>query len=256
MQSKIFAIGGALKLKSKNIIINNFISAVGRGSKILIIPSSQIESEIAEISQTYCDFFAQVGLEPEFLNPQQIAVLDNSTAQALLTSVQGVFFSGGSQSQLVDIMRETALLTAINLKFSQDKLIIAGTSAGCAALSEVMIARGLDKPEIAQGLGFINTMIMDQHFSSGNQEYHQPRFRRLLQAVYQNPKLIGVGVDENTAAIIVQEKVQEVIGEGAVTIIDVSKTTSQPVATEPTPELAAGGIKVSVMRGTKALSEN
>ncbi|HET9641962.1 MAG TPA: cyanophycinase, partial [Burkholderiaceae bacterium] len=98
---------------------------------------------------------------------------------------------------------------------------IAGTSAGASAMSEHMLAEGQVSPhpakglvDLAAGLGFVPRAIIDQHFSE------RQRLGRLLAVVAQNPYLLGVGIDEDTALVIERGGGLEVVGRGAVTLVD------------------------------------
>jgi cyanophycinase len=100
---------------------------------------------------------------------------------------------------------------------------VAGTSAGAAFLCEHMIAFGKEGASpraknvtLAPGLGLTNRIIIDQHFRQ------RDRLGRLLTALAYNPFAIGIGLDENTAAFIAPDDTFEVIGGGALTIVDPS----------------------------------
>ena len=104
-----------------------------------------------------------------------------------------------------------------------DGVHIAGTSAGAGFLSEHMIAFGeegssprADIVTLAPGLGLTNSVIVDHHFS------RRDRFGRLLTAIGYNPFAVGLGLDEDTAAFIGPDDVLEVVGSGAITIVDPS----------------------------------
>jgi cyanophycinase len=99
--------------------------------------------------------------------------------------------------------------------------VVAGTSAGASAMSSHMIAFGASggtpkhrMAALAAGLGVLPSMIVDQHFQQRN------RYGRLLSVIAQNPSLLGVGVDEDTAGVVGPDHVMEVIGRGSITIVD------------------------------------
>jgi cyanophycinase len=113
--------------------------------------------------------------------------------------------------------------------------LIAGTSAGAAAMSDTMLVRGSSSEthrigdlNMAPGLGLIRDVIIDQHFAE------RGRFGRLLGAVAHNPRVLGIGVDENTAAVVEDGRLT-VIGSGAVYIVDGEGVTHSNVA-EAQPE--------------------
>jgi hypothetical protein len=99
--------------------------------------------------------------------------------------------------------------------------VIAGTSAGASAMSSHMIAFGASgatpkhrMAQIAAGLGVLPGVIIDQHFQQRN------RLGRLLSLIAQNPSLLGLGVDEDTAGVVSPDHVMEVIGRGSITVVD------------------------------------
>ena len=62
--------------------------------------------------------------------------------------------------------------------------------------------------------------MIDQHFDQRN------RYGRLLMIVSQSPQLLGIGVDEDTAAVVTDEgdrQLLRVLGRGSVTIFDPSR---------------------------------
>ena len=73
--------------------------------------------------------------------------------------------------------------------------------------------------QLSGGLGLVQGAIVDQHFAQRN------RYGRLLSLVAQSPGLLGIGVDEDTAAVVRGSHL-EVVGRGAVTIFDGSRITS------------------------------
>lgn len=132
----------------------------------------------------------------------------------------GVFFSGGDQLKLCEVLAETDFLQILKRRYETDGLVIAGTSAGAAAMSVFMIAGGsseeaLFKGEVrlTSGLGFIERVIIDTHFTQ------RGRFSRIMSIVGTNPTLLGLGLGENTAAVIYDNCV-EVVGTGLLVIVD------------------------------------
>ena len=69
---------------------------------------------------------------------------------------------------------------------------------------------------LTPGLGLTNRVIIDQHFRQ------RDRLGRLLTALAYNPFAIGLGLDEDTAAFIGPDNVIEVVGSGAITVVDPS----------------------------------
>jgi cyanophycinase len=100
-------------------------------------------------------------------------------------------------------------------------VVVAGTSAGASAVATHMMAFGSSgatpkhrMAHVSVGLGLLVNVVVDQHFEQ------RTRLGRLLAVVAQSPSLIGLGLDEDTAAVIDANDVLEVIGRGSVTIVD------------------------------------
>ena len=132
----------------------------------------------------------------------------------------GIFLTGGNQLRLSSTIGGTRLAQAI-LERHRDGAVVAGTSAGASAMSSHMMAFGASggsprqrMVQMAAGLGVLPGVIVDQHFQQRN------RLGRLLAIIAQNPSLLGIGVDEDTAGVVGPDQVLEVIGRRSVTIID------------------------------------
>jgi cyanophycinase len=132
----------------------------------------------------------------------------------------GVFLTGGNQLKLASQVGGTRLADAMLERFRHGA-VMAGTSAGASAMSSHMIAFGASgatpkhrMAQIAAGLGMLPGVIVDQHFQQRN------RLGRLLSLIAQNPSLLGLGVDEDTAGVVGPDGVMEVIGRGSITVVD------------------------------------
>jgi cyanophycinase len=148
---------------------------------------------------------------------------DDADYLALLERADGVFLTGGNQLKLSTTLGGTPVAKLLRLRNARGQHV-AGTSAGAAFLSEHMIAFGEEGPTpkvgmatLAPGLGLTNRVVIDQHFTQRN------RLGRLITALAFNPFLIGLGLDEDTAAFIDPDEVVEIHGSGAITCIDPSK---------------------------------
>ncbi len=138
-----------------------------------------------------------------------------------------VFFSGGDQSRLSRILRFSPFIEAIKKKFFNDvNFLLAGTSAGAMALSDLMIKSG-DHSEamikcnlkLGNGLNIISNLIIDTHFIK------RGRFGRLAQAITYFPDHLGIGLGEDTA-LIIKNRNAECKGSGMVVIIDGGNITA------------------------------
>ena len=135
----------------------------------------------------------------------------------------GIFMTGGNQLRLSSVIGGTGLGRAL-IERHRHGAIVAGTSAGASAISSHMVAFGTSgaspkqrMTQMSAGLGLLPGVVIDQHFEQRN------RFGRLMALIAQSPALLGIGVDEDTAALVTPTGVLEVIGKGSVTILDPAK---------------------------------
>jgi cyanophycinase len=148
------------------------------------------------------------------------AQANDETFARMLHDSTGIFLTGGNQLRLSSTIGGTRLAEAVLERFHHGA-VVAGTSAGASAMSTHMIAFGASgatpkhrMAAIAAGLGVLPNVIVDQHFQQRN------RLGRLLSLIAQNPSLLGLGVDEDTAGVVGPDHVMEVIGRGSITIVD------------------------------------
>ena len=125
----------------------------------------------------------------------------------MLKNASAVWISGGNQQRLVDRYSNSSVLAELRSLLARGG-VVGGTSAGAAIASKVMIAGGLTEPRTQEGWGLLPNLIVDQHFSQ------RGRFERLRNAVQENPTQMGLGIDEATAVLITEGRMQ-VMGNGA-----------------------------------------
>ncbi|RCH55048.1 cyanophycinase [Mucilaginibacter hurinus] len=138
-----------------------------------------------------------------------------------LKQADAIFLSGGDQLKLTSIYGGTDFIMLLKKRYIDDKLIIAGTSAGAMALSTPMIYHGVGRDEmiagnvkITTGLEFLKDVCIDTHF------VYRGRFVRMAQVIATNPASIGIGIEEDTALVVRNGTEAEVIGCGVVIIIN------------------------------------
>jgi cyanophycinase len=216
----VIIIGGAEDKVRDRVILARFIElAGGRDSRIAVISSAS--SMGTEAGERYRAVFSELGAD--IVRPLHAITRsqanDESAAQTVRDAT-GVFMTGGNQLRLSSIIGGTRLADAILTRF-QAGAVVAGTSAGASAMASHMIAFGASgatpkhrMAQIAAGLGLLPGVIVDQHFQQRN------RLGRLLSLIAQNPSLLGLGVDEDTAGIVGPDHVLEVLGRGSVTVVD------------------------------------
>lgn len=182
----------------------------------------------------------------------ELYVEDRSEAEqedklSVLDEAAGVFFSGGDQLRITSQVGDTPIEAKVRRLYERGG-VVAGTSAGASAMSETMLVKGssaethrIGDLHMAPGLGLIRDVIIDQHFAE------RGRFGRLLGAVAHNPRVLGLGVDEDTAAVVEGDSFF-VIGSGAVYVVDGQHVSHSNVA-EARPErvLSMHDVKVHVL---------
>lgn len=212
-------IGGAEDREEDCRILRAFVRLAG-GRKARIVVLTAGTSEPREAGYTYIDVFERLGAaEIWVVDTRNQDDANQIEAIRAIHDSTGIFFTGGDQARIVECVKGTILDDAIHKRHAEG-IVVGGTSAGAAIMPEVMIVRGESETSprgnavtLGPGLGFVQGMVLDQHFAQ------RGRLGRLLTALMLEPAAIGIGIDENTA-IIVNESGFEVIGEGAVTVID------------------------------------
>jgi cyanophycinase len=233
-------IGGGEDRKHDKDILSRFVElAGGADARIVVITAaSQIAAEMWEV---YDKAFGELGVKTRMhlaLTSRQDANSEDVVRE--VARADGIFMTGGDQKRLLAIIGGTALDAEMHTALKVRGACIGGTSAGASAMSGHMLAQGRADlhPEkgavsLGAGLGFLHRVVIDQHFS----ERH--RLSRLLSLVAQNPYLQGIGIDEDTALVVERGVGIEVLGEGAVTIVDGRHmlTNLADIADRDTPEL-------------------
>lgn len=223
----LLIIGGHEDKEGDKAILETLVRLVDGGRLVIAtIASRQPEGYF----DTYREVFAGLGLNDLVeLYVEERSDSGGEAALAILDGAAGVFFTGGDQLRISSQIGDTAIEKRIR-EIHAGGGVIAGTSAGASVMSETMLVKGpgaesyrLGEVHMAPGLGLIRDVIIDQHFAE------RGRYGRLLGAVAHNPRLLGVGIDEDTA-ILVQGGVGEVLGVGAVYIVDGEGATHSNVA--------------------------
>lgn len=165
----------------------------------------------------------------EYLKAKNVGLLnierrEQTSDPEILARIQAadvVMFTGGDQLRLTSILGGTKLHDIILDKFNNEEFIYAGTSAGAAAASNNMIYQGSSQEallkgevKITSGLSLIQNVIIDTHF------VQRGRIGRLFQAVVGNPRVMGIGLGEDTGLLITADGKMEAIGSGLVILVD------------------------------------
>lgn len=227
------AIGGALRLDNAPVWQRIVQEAGGAGSRFAVLATASASPE--RTAQGIVQALQRAGAQAEAIAvaPRQPGsdwqrLRDDPALAARVAAMQGVFFSGGAQELIVDTLRpqgrETALLQAIRQVKARGG-VVAGTSAGAAIMSEWMFRDAQDPlavlkgrlrqgQEIDLGLGFAGpALFVDQHF------LRRGRIGRLLPVMVAKGYRWGLGVEEDSAAIVRGERI-EVIGARGALLVD------------------------------------
>jgi cyanophycinase len=193
------------------------------GPKAIVVVMPQA-SELPETGPETVALWKKFGAA----SAQVIQPSDVPAAKAAVNEATLIWFPGGDQTKLTKAWAGTGIPDLIRQRYQQGATV-AGTSAGAAVMSKVMITGdGMDlqaitskKTDTAEGFGLWPMAIVDQHFLK------RQRTNRLVSAVLDHPDLVGVGIDESTA-LVVQGSRFDVIGQSAVVVIDARKARVTP----------------------------
>ena len=193
--------------------------AGGPSAPIVVVPTA---SEDPDVAPYYTKLFQEAH------GVRDVQVLPIKTREdagrpdlaAAAARAKGIFFAGGDQNRITAALLDTPVGKAIEAAFAGGA-VVGGTSAGTACQSALMITGEGDFKavrasvvETARGLGFFRGVVVDQHFVA------RQRLNRLLSVVLEHPELVGVGIDEDTAAWVKPDGTFEVLGDRSVVVID------------------------------------
>jgi cyanophycinase len=217
-------VGGHEEREGHKAVLRRFVDLAGpgRASRGPVHVLTAATEAPDEVWRTYAQAFRSLGVSG--VKHLQVDYREQANDPAVwepVAEASGVFITGGSQKKLIALLGGTRLCDTLRHAYMRRGTCIAGTSAGASALSEHMLSEAAaeDHPlsadvRLVTGLGFLLNAVIDQHFSQ------RGRLPRLLSVVAHNPKLFGVGIDEDTALVIARGQGIEVLGSGAVTVVD------------------------------------
>lgn len=220
-------------------------AAGGPGALVLVLPTASADPE-RTARQTALQLERRgaraevLPIAPRWPGSDLAHAREQAHAPVWLARVEqagGIFMTGGDQDQLMDVLRpggrDTPLLGAMRALHARGG-VVAGSSAGAAAMSETAI-RGLDDPfdalrrpltadELGQGFGLVpHSVVTDQHF------LRRARVPRLVRVLLQGGRALGLGVEEDSAAIV-RAGVAEAAGARGLLIVDASQAVVEASA--------------------------
>ena len=221
-KGKLFIIGGGSR---PDFLVDRMIKEAGlkSGETVAIFPHASEEQDSSF-------YYAKQQFEKRNLKALDCAFKkDEKLPPSKLDSLKTaklIYIGGGDQVRFMEIINSNPEVKNLLKSAYQNGKMIAGTSAGAAVMSEVMITGNqlkykdyentfdnieIKNVETKQGLGFIKTAVIDQHFVV------RSRYNRLLSLIIENPTYKGIGIDEGTA-ILVKNGSAEVVGRAQVIV--------------------------------------
>ncbi len=245
-QPALMIIGGGEDREEDRKILREFAERAGKGRIVVTTVASHRPEGYFDI---YLRAFRDLGVQ-EVVN---MDIRDRHQASdpetlRLLDGADGVFFTGGDQLRITSQIGSTLISDRLEALY-REGAVIAGTSAGASAMCETMLVRGSGQEShrigdlwMAPGLGLLPGVIIDQHFSE------RGRMGRLLGAVAQNPRVLGVGIDEDTAILVEGRERFTVFGSGAVYTVDAAEVSYSNIAEERSDRpLSIYGVRLHVL---------
>lgn len=230
---RLVIVGGALQADNADVYQAVVDGRLGDGP-ICVIPTagSDPAESIQSASETLGTYVGAEAVRGIPISTEDPSLANDPTIAGEMASCSGFYFTGGSQTRILDVFLpqgDTTLAYRALWARWQEGAVLAGSSAGAAMMSSVMIAgggsdeavangvtteSGEDGVYIRDGMGFFEHAMLDQHFLA------RGRIGRLLVAVLGTESLpLGLGIDENTA-LIVDGDSAVVAGASGVVVVD------------------------------------
>jgi len=228
----LIAIGGAedkgekerqFDLYHESAILRNVVDIIQQHKEPCTVGVVTTASSMpAEVSVIYETAFRKLGITTvEHFDILQREDADSEEVLDRFAQCSGIFFTGGDQLKLASRLGGTDFLNKTKERYYNEPFVVAGTSAGAMALSNIMISGGSatkahlkGRVKISIGFNFLDNVIIDTHFNA------RGRFNRLAQVVATQPDMLGIGLEDDTGIIIRQGYDSQIIGYGTVTILD------------------------------------
>lgn len=249
INGNLIIIGGAEDKEGDKEILKKVANFIDKDNDILLIAT--VATEYPEKSyEKYNKVFSGLGVKKiRKLDISSRSDASNKENIELVKKCNLLFFTGGDQLRITSIIGGTPIYDALK-ELCANGGLIAGTSAGASVMSDTMIVKGEDEEsprkctlKMSPGLGLVENVIIDQHFAQ------RGRIGRLLSGIAQNPEVLGIGIDEDTAIMVSDEGIAEVIGTGAVYFVDGTSIEYSNVSEQHSDEiLSMFNVKLHVLK--------
>lgn len=220
VKGNLIIIGGAEDKKGEKKILK-YVSEIVKKVKGLLVIATVATERPKLVGDEYTKIFKELGVDS--IKVLNVTTRDDCYLEENINLVKEavlVFFTGGDQLRITSLLGGTPIYDEME-KACTEGCYFVGTSAGASVMSGTMIVGGESEEsprkctlKMAPGLGFLENVIIDQHFAQ------RGRIGRLLAGISQNPEILGIGIDEDTAIVIDTDCILQVIGSGAVYITD------------------------------------
>jgi cyanophycinase len=240
-KGSLVIIGGGLRVNNAEVWEKIVALAGGRGARIAVLPTAaQTPAKEAQLTVDALNRYGAkafvVPVAPMLAGTDARKAADDPALAAAIRKAGGAFFTGGDQARITASLRRpdgsnTAVLDALWALYRRGG-VIAGTSAGAAIMSATMFSDPplevlpvlkngvVDGKDVAPGLGFVGgDVFIDQHFLA------RGRFGRMLPAMLAKGYTLGLGIDENTAAVVGRGRDVTVIGYRGALVLDLAQAT-------------------------------
>ena len=246
-RGRLVAIGGAEDKEGDCRVLKEVVR-LARGPKARIVVMTVATDHPDEVGREYKAVFNRLGVDDvrvvdvssraDALDPKALEAIEAATC---------LFFTGGDQLHVTSLIGGSRMQALIHRRYEKG-MLVAGTSAGAAMMSNSMIVKGdsdenprFEAVQLGPGMDLLVGACIDTHFSQ------RGRHGRLLTAAAHYPQDLGIGIDEDTA-IVVNRGEFEVVGSGAVTVIDAGAMTYTNLPyVEPEESLSLHGVRVHVL---------
>lgn len=220
-KGRLLAVGGHERRDAESGILRSFVEMSGGEDARLIVCAVAMEDPGGPLGE-YERVFRSIGAAHVHTEP--FGTRASGTQRVLLDALDeasGVFFTGGDQLQITSVMAGTRFGERLRDRYEAGEMVIGGTSAGAAAMGGTMIIGGADPGtvrrgdvDLAPGMGYWRDVVVDTHFNQ------RGRVHRLMVLFAENPQVLGVGLDEDTAVEVVPGERFHVLGSGAAMVFD------------------------------------
>lgn len=237
VKGALVIIGGNLRPANGPVWERVVQLAGGKGARIAVFASASATPEHA--GKTLVDRLDSYGAKAFFVpvavglpGSDYLAAADDAALADAVRSAGGAYFAGGDQTRIMRALRhadgsQTKVLAALWDMYRRGG-VIAGSSAGAAIMSSTMFGHPppvlatlklgvADGRDIAEGLGFIgDDVFIDQHLLV------RGRFARMLPAMLKKGYRLGLGIDEDTAMIVLPNRDVEIVGYKGALVLDLA----------------------------------